>query len=146
MTCSVCPFFWFGLLLTFNNRRFRKLQPLIYSEKEVDFVDVGEEDLDVKQIRQLFGRTAITTSADLTWNVIYSKKWPWFDLCRYYIRIKSCTVAGARTFRITNHYRHCTYTWYTLVFIYACKSFVLFWVMLISPVKLWRNQWWTTPV
>ena len=68
----VCVSFFVDLdwLLTCNLRRFRKLQPLIYSEKEVDLVDVGEEDPDVKQIRCLFGRTVITTSADLTWNVI----------------------------------------------------------------------------
>ena len=45
------PFFGFGLLVTFNLRRFRKLQPLIYSEKEVDLVDVGEEDPDVNKIQ-----------------------------------------------------------------------------------------------
>lgn len=44
-------FFGFGLLVTFNLRRFRKLQPLIYSEKEVDLVDVGEEDPDVNKIQ-----------------------------------------------------------------------------------------------
>ena len=56
----------------------------------------------------------------------YGKKWPEFDLCKYYrIRtIKLCTVVGARTLRITNHYRHGTYihTWIH----YACNIFCPF--------------------
>ena len=53
----------------------------------------------------------------------YGKKWPEFDLCRY-CRIKLCTVVGARTLRITNHYRHGTYihTWIH----YACNNFCPF--------------------